>query len=42
MPGNERKVVRGGSWKDIAYFLKKLEVEITNTPTVQKVILSCV
>ena len=22
MPGNERKVVRGGSWKDIAYFLK--------------------
>ena len=22
MPGNERKVVRGGSWKDVAYFLK--------------------
>ena len=22
MPNNERKVVRGGSWKDIAYFLK--------------------
>ena len=22
MPNNERKVVRGGSWKDVAYFLK--------------------